>query len=116
MAYIDKEKILNKIQKLNIRQKDEYGEGYRDCLSYIKFTISTFPSSDSPGWISVKDRLPKKNGEYLTVKLEKGFREYYDLCHWNGYFKTFTLSGTAGDACLRHPTHWMPLPEPPKPE
>lgn len=62
-------------------------------------------------WISVKKRLPDRNGEYLTINRKSSVG--YDLCHWNGYFKTFTLSGTTGDKHLRHPTHWMPLPEPP---
>lgn len=65
------------------------------------------------GWISVKDRLPKIDGQYL-VYTECGdmFNAEFDrdcgeFGNWHGYY---------------HPdwdkyegiTHWMPLPELPK--
>lgn len=65
-------------------------------------------------WISTAERLPERNGEYLTVVVDEGGYSRYDLCHWNGYYKTFTLSGSTGDEYIRHPTHWIDLPEPPK--
>ena len=76
-------------------------------------------------WISVKDRLPKKNGKYLcyTPCLISGigifsfaknlkkvgindfmFRKsgWYAYDSEQGYYEIFNI------------THWMPLPEPPK--
>ena len=60
-------------------------------------------------WISVKDRLPEKIGEYLVVYESCYVREssyirislFYEG-HFNFKFGTVT--------------HWMPLPEPPKEE
>lgn len=64
-------------------------------------------------WIDCNKFIPDRNGEYLTVRIDESGHPYYDLCHWNGYYKTFTLSGTTGTEQLRHPTHWAKLPPPP---
>lgn len=66
----------------------------------------------SPQWISVKERLPKRNQNVLLFtkrdfkeddKVVKGWRDAY---------------GFASAECHEEedifPTHWMPLPEPPK--
>lgn len=59
------------------------------------------------GWISVKDRLPEKNGDYLIYNTDgivwpywydKEYKEWYDS---SGYLTESV-------------THWMPLPEAPK--
>ena len=56
-------------------------------------------------WISVKDRLPETNDLVLTYSEEiSGHR--YRLIVPNINISTFPQSVT----------HWMPLPEPPKPE
>ena len=61
-------------------------------------------------WISVAERLPRENMPILiyenndtavAVFMEKEFLEYSDT----GY-----------PVLIRRPTHWMPLPEPPKGE
>lgn len=61
------------------------------------------------GWISVKDRLPERNGIYLaydgeyisTVEYEKGRPDSEWTDDYEGYLDLLV-------------THWMPLPEPPK--
>ena len=63
-------------------------------------------------WISVKDRLPDKNGEYLCFY---SWREDFD------YYKVFNFLHTAYETKVMtwnapkdaKITHWMPLPEPP---
>ena len=59
------------------------------------------------GWISVKDRLPEKNGDYLIYNTDgivwpywydKEYKEWYDS---SGYLTESV-------------THWMPMPEPPE--
>lgn len=56
-------------------------------------------------WISVEERLPEKSGRYLVYGSFAGMPlicgAHYDK--YNGF----------GDDDF---THWMPLPEPPKPE
>lgn len=72
-------------------------------------------------WISVKDRLPEKNGEYIVTACDEGCpygegiwystvvvpSEFYNG-EWLWYEGTqkYYLEGIV--------THWMPLPEPPK--
>jgi hypothetical protein len=79
-----------------------------------------------PKWISVKDRLPEKDGKYLVHKnlwgtsyistirfaqdgervckhdLARKKNVWYDYDSETGYFSVDTV------------THWMPLPEAPK--
>lgn len=63
-------------------------------------------------WISVKDRLPKKRGNYIVCgKWESGKRSVgeVEFCkdkgEEEGYFRTVWNFDT---------THWMPFPKPPK--
>ena len=57
------------------------------------------------GWISIKDRLPKKDGLYLCLTMYNNIKLYYQINLWekNHWFW--------GNYDVRY---WMPLPEPPK--
>lgn len=65
------------------------------------------------GWISVKDRLPEKDGKYLVARADGGkhsisvrkFRKEVP-CWYTGYCGHWERR-TNGI------THWQPLPEPP---
>ena len=58
-----------------------------------------------PEWISVDERLPDKDGRFLTVD-KKG---YMMVCYWQTRFGWFA------SVCNKNAiTHWMPLPEPPE--
>jgi hypothetical protein len=83
---------------------------YVDCHSCKQARLLTNAGYRKQEWISVEERLPEEDGEYLT---------------WNGliyYLITFNASlrlwnvGESGDisTAIRDVTHWMPLPEPPK--
>ena len=64
---------------------------------------------ENDGWISVKDRLPKIGKDYLVTdgharmvsafRVEKQAWDFWSLKFWSS----------------DHVTHWMPLPNPPKP-
>ena len=61
-------------------------------------------------WISVKDRLPNKQGHYLVYTEEDGvFSAEYDpkrkRASWTDDYEGY---------CDLDVTHWMPLPTPPK--
>jgi len=60
-----------------------------------------------PGWISVKDRLPEEEGEYLisdNFKVTVGW--FSGENGWIGLDGSFYAHGVV--------TYFMPLPEPPK--
>lgn len=75
-------------------------------------------------WISVKDRLPEKDGLYLITACDEGcpygegiwydtvvvLAEYFDDGRWVWYEGV-----TEYDLC-DIVTHWFPLPQPPKGE
>ena len=73
--------------------------------------IDNAPTVDA--WVSVKDRLPDCKGEYLVA---------YHPCYWDEV-KEETVVGydsyRGGASWARNKyqrvTHWMPMPEPPKP-
>lgn len=79
------------------------------------YTINNIPAVNQ--WISCKDRLPEKHGEYLVCF------GMFD-CTLNGtdvidkrYFGEKS-DGKVGwhSLCSSDITHWMPLPEPPEME
>lgn len=67
---------------------------------------------NQPEWISVEDRLPDANNIVLCWwESHDGEREHYG-------FATFQSHGVwyVSNEGMPKVTHWMPLPEPPKPK
>lgn len=74
-------------------------------------------------WISVKERFPEEEGDYLVCKFALSMRPRtiisvehgapYDLEMRGVTYHNFGWSGTHSTLKV---THWMPLPEPPKGE
>lgn len=67
------------------------------------------------GWISVKDRLPDKSGEYLVYSEFK----YCFIVEYSKKHDLFNASdemtvNEANNMAVGRVTHWMPLPEPPE--
>lgn len=56
------------------------------------------------GWISVKDRLPEKNGLYLCLTMVNNIKLYYQINLW-GEKRWFWGHDVR---------YWMPLPEQPE--
>lgn len=68
-------------------------------------------------WISVKDRLPEKEGYVLTYD-EGGVM---DVCMYSPRYKTFNCYDffspeLAKEMSAKGITHWAECPEPPEPE
>ena len=67
------------------------------------------------GWISVEDKLPQDNTHVFITQHEYDDKErprYYDVCLFidGGWFDDNVEDAEK----VYEPTHWMPLPEPPK--
>ena len=60
-------------------------------------------------WISVNDRLPEKEGEYITYT-DKGEIHFDCFCIYPNHGTKFWVGGNG------KVTHWMPLTQPPKGE
>ena len=71
-----------------------------------------------PKWISVKERLPDKDGTYLVRWENKSVSdaEYESLYGSFGHWLDFWLDKEAEWVEYDGITHWMPLPEAPKGE
>lgn len=69
-------------------------------------------------WISVKDRLPDKDGTYLVRWDNKSVcdAEYESKYGSFGYWLDIMWDGDADWYPYTSITNWMPLPEPPKGE
>jgi len=72
--------------------------------------MEEYAEQSAPKWISVKDRLPETNCSVLVLDPNNPFNKSMDVARFDEYQKCFFFSGLD----KIHPTHWMPLPEPPK--
>lgn len=72
----------------------------RDALELLKGQEPTVS-----GWVSVKDRMPKQNGDYLAYTR--------DGIVWPYFFMAGVWEDALGNS-TDTVTHWMPLPEPPE--
>ena len=79
------------------------------------------------GWISVNERMPDEDQYVVFASFYSWGRQLMELDavvagqFWNGSFhlnsEGLEASNYDGGACITlnmNPTHWMPLPEPPK--
>lgn len=66
-------------------------------------------------WISVKERLPEKYGDYLTLPVYRKDRESY-TSQFHVHNQTWTKEDENAYDYKVEITHWMPLPEPPTEE
>ena len=96
-----------------------------DVINNLKYAPSVEEIETAQKWISVKDRLPDKRGNYLVV--HKSYA-YVGISHFltnlrdNGQFEYegepnepgFYNGDGEGDWVERDITHWMPLPDLPK--
>ena len=88
------------IEDENLRATIDVGISHR-----VAAAISEALSSQ---WVDVKEGLPKEKVRYLVASKFWGFVEA-EL--WAGSW----YSGADGDRCINDVTHYMLIPEPPKP-
>lgn len=61
---------------------------------------------NSNGWISVNERLPTKDGDYLVYYVYEDMKPFCSVCEFSTYLNMF-------DGDHVYITHWQPLPQPP---
>lgn len=115
MRLIDADALYRKVKaECNPYGKPSIGwEDGKRMMEWIEHAPTVAKDIKVPDkWVSVKDRLPEKSGEYIcwfgANKLAMGpaIETYVD--EWKAFGDLITLA--------KYPniTHWMPLPEPPK--
>ena len=106
--------IRKLIEELEKRAKEKFTI---DVTKLKVLTTAARAELDSMGWISVKDRLPEKNSQVLTLcnlkaeTIKKYSPVINQMEYWNdkGWFDWCGDDDEGLDI-----THWQPLPEPPK--
>jgi hypothetical protein len=67
-------------------------------------------------WISVRDKLPVTDDEVLVVGDGWDGMNWWRIYYMDDDGQWFTIDGDAvNDLSAQKITHWMPLPEPPRP-
>lgn len=103
---ISRSELMKKCScKKNCADCDFYTDGDSWCDGEVYgTTIMWMPSVEVPGWISVKNRLPKDDDIVLT---------YHPLAIGTDIEMTILKGWSVNPAIT---SHWMPLPEPPEVE
>ena len=108
-----REKLVELISKAKAMYADDYTDHTED--EYIAETLLD-NSVTVQEWISVKDRLPDKDGSYLILNKRKYIfdAEYESIYKSFGCWHEF-IDGAGNEwIAYKEITHWMPLPQPPK--
>lgn len=83
---------------------DAWEENANECRVRFQKLLATFPK-----WISVNERLPEKEGYYITAFRFGDVGSNVFMRFNDGEGKWYQNSKDTGEV-----THWMNLPEPPK--
>ena len=118
MRLIDADALQIKIASLSRLARSD---AQKSLMGRVLYIIDQMPTITMPQWISVEERLPERNGEYIVTACDEG--EPYDEITWNDtvvvcaeYYKgCWTWEENSTEYSLDGiVTHWMPLPEPPE--
>ena len=110
--YIEREAAFNAILKLVPKVDDD---GYCWVIrGDVARAIDSIPAADvrPVEWIPVKERLPKYGERVLVFGGVTMYVAYYDKNRYGG--ESWHKLNSKSHYC--NPTHWMPLPEPPREE
>ena len=98
---VSRQTVLNEVRAIATwHSGDAFNEDR--VIRHMKMLPSVLPKREQGGWISVKDRLPKRNGFYLAWYTFKDGGHACDMFYYNGSFISSSI------------THWMSIPKPPK--
>lgn len=101
---------------------DDYDEGYADGLNEALAVLRKYgfgvDMAPEPEWRPIKD-APKDGSTFLAITRVGTSRQWVSQCKWVGpdaRYPTANLDWFMGVDGWPQPTHWMPLPNPPKEE
>ena len=99
-------------EKLKERLEEESQYSCFHCMERAISIVSEVEAEYGNGWIDVKDRLPEKDGYYLTCDRKGNIHVFY-------HHPSYVANGnnTAFGICKNHPQFykpiaWMELPKP----
>ena len=90
---------------------DEAADAIEELIAALTAS-NTVIANSKPHWISVEERLPKYGERVLVFGGFTMYVAYYDKNRYGG--ESWHKLNSKSHYC--NPTHWMPLPEPPKEE
>lgn len=104
MAVVKMREAADAIEELNMKL-----HGDEAAIAGMKREIERMVIlGNEPHWIPVTEQLPEQNVPCIV------YNKYYDsMVGWRVDGERFRIPGSRFPD---HPTHWMPLPEPPKEE
>jgi hypothetical protein len=103
-----------------IEGNEIWAEVYNDNYTPFREFHAKQKQQENNGWISVEDRLPDTSDNVLAIlDGERCCMSYFDFPINGQPFNVwgYVYDGLNGDAIYDYdytPTHWQPLPEPPK--
>lgn len=108
----DLEQAADAIEKLDrLRSAAEENRLHWERMA-VEFEIAMHTAEEKlPKWIPVNERLPKKDGTFITAYRKGGVSQNWYMTFHHGGGKWYQNSEDTGEV-----THWMPLPQPPKEE
>lgn len=86
-----------------------------DCMERLTADIMIANGVTVQQWIPITERLPELDVDVLAFNGDYIFVSKYFRSHWGSWDKVGHLVWVK-DSYAKNPTHWMPLPEPPKGE
>lgn len=98
-----------------IRQAQVAIYGTENCRAAEHFAHGASWADTHPHWISVEDELPPREKDVLiwSSGWNKAMIGYYK--NWNWQRKTNVFHSYVDNGTWFNITHWMPIPQPPKP-
>ena len=103
--------LCHRYRFANICNQAEVSVVYQDLINFIDAEITSLreqlEKAKKDGWISVQDRLPE---EHLLAGGNWTYSEKVIVFNSDGVNIQRFVNGD----CFGNPTHWQPLPEPPK--
>lgn len=115
MEIIELRKEVERLRALNFRLNEARENANEACAKWEELYRAELEKK--PGWVSVNDKMPEEEQDVL-LRFESGNMAVGWLCD-SDEDMTFWCCYMDDDYytdCDSTPTHWMPLPEPPKEE